>query len=108
MTIIVQQALLEELGNLMLRSAVTGYESLKCRFDYSCDQEDGSSTTGARFSYRANGEDTSAALLYPDREVLPDILPKLHAAMKEHTGGDWNAFTIEIDANGQAKTLFEY
>ncbi|MFT6774209.1 MAG: hypothetical protein ACJA1L_001921 [Paracoccaceae bacterium] len=33
---------------------------------------------------------------------------ELHALMKAHTGGDWNAFTITLDKDGKATVKFEY
>lgn len=88
-------------------SAEEGYSTASCRFDYS-SSPDGSISVGAEFSYMINGQEKSAALVYPERKKLGDLVPKLHKEMKVHTGGEWTSFMLTIDQDGKAKSKFEY
>ncbi len=36
------------------------------------------------------------------------LVKELHAKMKAHSGGDWDAFTLFINADGSVTTKFEY
>lgn len=102
-----QTQILGELCRIMHISAEANYSMAICRFDYSISLDE-SWSVGAEFSYIINGEEKSAVLIYPERKKLSVLLPKLHKEVKSLTGGDWRAFTLNIDADGNAKTNFEY
>ncbi len=103
-----QQALLDQLCDLMRKSAPDGHEACRCVFRYDFQPEDGSISTGARFSYQRDGAWVPAQLLFPDRGILVTVIPKLHSLMMGQTGGDWRALTIDLDRAGSAKVEFDY
>lgn len=39
---------------------------------------------------------------------LSKLVMELHALMKAHTDGSWNAFTITLDQDGKATVKFEH
>ncbi|WP_424942036.1 hypothetical protein [Aliiroseovarius crassostreae] len=104
-----QRLVIDQLYHLMVESAETGFDTATCRFEYYAE-EDGSRAVDTAFEYELNGSKHSKHLNYRQaREERPiGLVPKLHQLMKEHTGGDWQAFTLSIEENGQVKTKFEY
>lgn len=107
--IVKQREYIDQLYWLIRDSIEEEYEKAVCQFSYDHGYEDGSFSTGSQLSYFQNGElITSNALRYPDRRILRHIIPQLHALMKEHTGGDWHAFTLTINEDGSVTTKFEY
>lgn len=102
-----QTEILDKLSRIMHMSAEAGYSKLSCRFDYSVSP-DGSSSVGAQFFYVLDGKERSAALVYPERKKLGDLVPELHREMKGHTGGSWTGFTLVVDEKGTVKAYFEY
>jgi len=66
-----------------------------CRFEY-LKEDDGSSSVDSEFNYLVGDENKSAHLAY-DKELKPiQLVPKLHALMKQHTGGEWTVFTLTL------------
>lgn len=48
--------------------------------------------------------------LFPNdyaRNIM-QLCEQLHDVMQEHTGGDWQKFTLTIDEQGEAHTKFSY
>jgi hypothetical protein len=39
---------------------------------------------------------------------MPIVLSNYADTLKEHTGGDWQAFTLSIEEDEQVKTKFDY
>jgi hypothetical protein len=102
-----QKEIIERIYWLLRSSISEDSDSAKCEIRYE-RFEDGSSSIGGKASYTLGEEVTHCLLKYPDRRILDDAVPKLHAAMKAHTGGDWNAFTLFINEDGSVTTRFEY
>ena len=102
-----QRRIIDELYWLIKDSLTEDYDTASCHFDYQ-RFKDSSASIGARLSYSLGGETKYGILLYPDRQMLDIAIPQLHALMKAHTGGDWHAFTLSIDKEGQVVTKFEY
>ena len=104
-----QLLVVDQLYELILESVEAGFDTALCRFEY-ITEEDGSRSVDTALEYDLNGVKHSKHLKYKsakeDRPIT--LIPKLHRLMKEHTGGDWHAFTLSIEKNGQAKTMFEY
>lgn len=105
----IQKSLIDRLYWLVRESAPENAEDVCCRFDYSRSR-DGSISVNERFSYVLEGQRVSALLnLLDEKENRPiTIVPQLHHLMKEHTGGNWTAFTLEITEDGNVNTKFEY
>lgn len=104
-----QREYIDQLYWLMRDSIEEEYDKAICRFRYDHGYEDGSFSIGTRLSYVQNGQlITSKFLRYPDTRILDNVIPQLHALMKEHTGGDWHAFTLTINEDGSVTTKFEY
>ena len=102
-----QRAVIDKLYQLVLRSAANDFTEAACRFRYLLE-EDGSRAVDEQFWYFV-GEDRKSAFLDDDRTANPmDLVPKLHSLMKDHTGGDWDAFTLTIGKDGKVTTKFEY
>lgn len=102
-----QRLILDQLYRIVRGSCPPNAETAKCRFDYQ-RFEDGSSSVGQQFEYAEAGRLVSAPL---DRTLRASVMPvvkELHAKMKAHTGGDWKAFTLTINADGSVTTRFEY
>lgn len=102
-----QRQLIDKLYWLVRDSLNEKYDTASCWFDYQ-RFEDGSSSVGSRLSYELDGHVKYGMLRYPDSRILDDVIPSLHKAMKNHTGGDWRAFTLIINKNGSVTTKFEY
>ena len=45
---------------------------------------------------------------YFDSYEMCNLCKQLHDVMQEHTGGDWQKFTLTIDEQGEAHTKFSY
>ena len=103
-----QRQIIDQLYQIVKGSSPNGVESAKCRFDFGHGHADGSISVGSEFSYLHNGAEHYPALDRDLRCSVIDLVPKLHALMKVHTGGDWNAFTLTIDKDGRVTTKFEY
>ncbi len=102
-----QRQLIDKLYQLVRDSVADKYDTATCWFDYQ-RAEDGSISIGSRLSYESSGNTQYGRLRYPDRQILDDVIPQLHAKMKAHTGGDWQAFTLMINKDGTVTTKFEY
>jgi hypothetical protein len=100
-----QRALIDQLYRAVVARAPDGFTSAACRFEYDHGYEDGSSGVGSQLTFFV-GAERKYALLNNDQAL--DLVPRLHAAMKAHTGGDWNAFTLFINEDGSVTTRFEY
>ena len=105
--VIQQQDIITELYHLVRRSAPEKYTEAACRFEY-FKENDGSCSVEEKFWYFIAGERVST-FLDDDPEVdIMALIPQLHEIMRNHTGGDWNAFTLTIDQSGKSTTKFEY
>ena len=102
-----QRQLVDKIYWLVRDSLGDEYDTATCRIDYP-RFDDGSSSIGTRLSYERKGDTKYGQLRYPDDLILYDVVPQLHAAMKAHTGGDWQAFTLTINKDGSVTTKFEY
>lgn len=102
-----QRAVIDQLYHIVAGSMPTKASAASCWFDYR-RSKDGSSSVGQRFTYQLGGETVSAALDRELRRPVIQLVKQLHQLMKEHTGGDWQALTLSIDANGRVTTKFEY
>jgi hypothetical protein len=103
-----QRLIIDQLYRIVEGSCPSQATSARCRFKYDHGYADGSSSVGQAFYYTTNGESVSAALDRTLRAPVMDLVIQLHAAMKAHTGGDWNAFTLFINEDGSITTKFEY
>ncbi|MDO5657260.1 MAG: hypothetical protein Q4G36_02935 [Paracoccus sp. (in: a-proteobacteria)] len=103
-----QRLIIDQLYHIVDGSCPADATSARCRFRYDHGHEDGSESVTETFYFTVDGKSVSAAL---DRELafpVLDLVPQLHAAMKAHTGGDWDAFTLFINEDGSVTTKFEY
>jgi len=100
-----QRQIIDVLYQAVILVAPKDFDSVVCRFDYDHGYDDGSSSIGSQLAFSRNGV-TEYALLRNDDAL--DLVPVLHAQMKAHTGGDWNAFTLTIKEDGRVTTKFEY
>ncbi len=105
MSIDQQVALLNQITQLMCDSTHSQYEELRCEFDYESDQEGWS--VGCKFSIVRDGRNVSEFLDDPKNRAS-GLIHELHELMKGHTGGDWKAFALTVDAVGKAHTKFTY
>ena len=103
-----QREIIDKLYWLVRDSTPPKFTAVTCYFRFDHGYDDGSISIGSRISYETNGEIQHGLLRYPDVQMLDEAIPKLHALMKAHTGGDWNAFTLTIDKDGRVTTKFEY
>lgn len=103
-----QHKLIEQLFLVVKGSCPVDATSAKCRFEYDHGYEDGSLSVGSAFSYITRNEEFFPALERELRRSVKDLVLQLHAKMKAHTGGDWNAFILFINADGTVTTKFEY
>jgi hypothetical protein len=103
-----QRLIIDQLYRIVKGSCPSEATSARCRFDYDHGYEDGSSSVGQIFYYSKGDESVSAALDRTLRVSVMDLVIQLHAKMKAHTGGDWDAFTLFINEDGSVTTKFEY
>ena len=102
-----QKQIIEKLYWLAKISLDGLYDTAELWLDYR-RYDDGSSYIGGRLSYTWEGEKKYAIVRYPDSEILNEIIPRLHALMKSHTGGVWESLTLTIDKDGKVSTKFHY
>ncbi len=102
-----QQQIVWQLYGIVSESCPKESDEAKCRFEYS-RSNDGSTSVKQNFSYCVNDVRVYALLDRKLRSPVMGLVKELHALMKAHTGGDWNAFTLTIDNDGQVTTRFEY
>jgi hypothetical protein len=102
-----QRLILDQLYRIVIGSCPQNFETAKCRFGYE-RFEDGSSSVEQQFDYVTAGNIVSAALDRNLRAPVMSLVKQLHAKMKAHTGGDWQAFTQMINKDGSVTTKFEY
>lgn len=103
-----QRLIIDQLYRIVKGSCPSEATSARCRFEYDHGYEDGSESVGETFYFTKNGESVSAALHHTLAFPVMDLVPQLHAKMKAHTGGDWDAFTLFINEDGSVTTKFEY
>jgi hypothetical protein len=103
-----QRQVIDKLYWIVKGSTPKNASSSKCRFDYDHGYDDGSSSVGSKFFYFIGNESKSLALDANLREPVMPLVKELHAKMKAHTGGDWDAFTLTIEEDGRVTTKFEY
>ena len=103
-----QQDILQKLYEIVSVSRPEGIGEASCKFDLELF-EDGSSSVGQFFEYLdQDGVWVSSAL---DRELrLPvsKLVKDLHSDMLNHTGGDWDWFTLKIDSAEKVSVQFNY
>lgn len=103
-----QRLIIDQLYHIVKGSCPDNATSARCRFEYDHGYEDGSNSVGEEFWFyvgeNANSEYLSAEL----RRSVLGLVKELHAKMKAHTGGDWDAFTLFINEDGSVTAKFEY
>ena len=104
-----QREVVGQLAELMIASMPDSVTEADCRFELFLG-EDGSRSVGTEFPYAKAGIRTSARQhRAPERAKRPvSLVPKLHALMREHTGGSWHAFRLSIAPDGRITAKFEY
>lgn len=100
-----QRQIIDVLYRAILVVAPEKFSRAVCRFEYDHGFEDGSSSVGSQLTF-FDGDEKKYAVLKGDDAF--DLVPKLHAKMKSHTGGDWDAFTLFINEDGTVTSKFEY
>ncbi|WP_419811862.1 hypothetical protein [Bacterioplanoides sp.] len=103
-----QRQIIDKLYLIVKGSTPENASTSRCRFDYDHGYEDGSSSVGSEFVYFIGEEAKSLALDVNLRRPVMPLVKELHAKMKAHTGGDWDAFTLTIEEDGRVTTKFEY
>ena len=87
-------------------TSAEGYDTASCQFVYMIGV-DHNSSIGTNLSFEKDGQIYQGELSSIQTTVY-EVIPRLHAAMKAHTGGDWSEFTLTIGRDGQVKTKFHY
>jgi hypothetical protein len=103
-----QRKIIDQLYQIVRGSTPDNATSSSCRFEYDHGFSDGSCRVGERFCYFVGQERKSAAMDYNLSKPVMGLVKELHAKMKAHTGGDWDAFTLTIGEDGRVTTKFEY
>ena len=103
-----QRLIIDQIYRIIKGSCPSDATSARCRLQYDHGFEDGSESVEETFYYNRNGQSVSAALDHTLSFPIMDLVPELHAKMKTHTGGDWDAFTLFINEDGTVTTKFEY
>ena len=99
-----QTEILNNLVQIMHDEASDKYQKMNCRFEINL--EEGWSET--KFSFIENDVEISKAISENYTWAIHDMLQELHIAMKEHTGGKWDYFTLSLEKDGRAHTKFHY
>jgi hypothetical protein len=98
-----QQALLQEVAEVISEEADPGYASIRCTF--------GVYPTSFRtaFSFVDNdGDVVSRGMSRDGKDRAKIALRQLQAAMKAHTGGEWNELLATIDEAGEFTARFSH
>lgn len=103
-----QRQIIDQLYHIVRASCPEKFLSAKCLFEYDHGFADGSASVGSAFSYVSDNVEHFPALDRDLRLSVKKLVPDLHAKMKAHTGGDWDAFTLFINEDGSVTTKFEY
>ena len=96
-----QRQIIELLYEAIISVAPQTFSNAVCRFGY--HRDNGSVDNGLTFFI---GDAKKYASLQNDQ--IFDLVSTLHAKMKAHTGGDWDAFTLLINEDGSVETKFEH
>lgn len=102
-----QRQLIDHLYRIVKGSCPVEFQKAKCRFAYE-RFEDGSSSVEQQFYFTKNDQEISEVLDRELRRSVMRLVKDLHAKMKAHTGGSWDAFTLFINEDGTVTTKFEY
>ena len=102
--IIQQQALLDEIAQILHNEADDGYEKVSCKFEWIPDY----ATINLSFHFMISEESIRRHISTANDIRVFDLAEELRAVMKSHTGGEWTSFTLTLDKNGKAHTKFEY
>ncbi len=103
-----QRLIIDQLYRVVKGSCPEEATSALCRFEYDHGYEDGSSSVVEEFWHSSGGSAVSDFLSRDLRCSVTMLVKELHAKMKAHTGGDWEAFTLFINEDGTVTTKFEY
>lgn len=103
-----QKLIIDQLYQIVKGSCPSETASARCRFEYDHGYEDGSSSISEEFWYVIDDNAVSAYLNRELRSPVMGLIKELHAKMRAHTGGDWEAFTLFINEDGTVTTKFEY
>ena len=100
-----QRQIIDQLYHAVMSNAPEEFTEAACRFEYDHCDEDGSNSVGSQLTFFHQTEKEYA---YLRNSNALKLVPDLHAKMKAHTGGDWDAFTLFINEDGSVTTKFEY
>ncbi len=103
-----QRLIIDQLYQVVKGSCPEEANSAHCRFEYDHGYEDESSSVVEEFWHSSGGRAVSDFLSRDLRYPVTRLVRELHAKMKAHTGGDWDAFTLFINEDGTVTTKFEY
>ncbi len=103
-----QRKLIDKLYQMVEASSPEDATSSCCKFTYRHGFKDGSTSVKQTFSYTLNSEKVPGRLNSEFIFEVQPVVEELHAKMKAHTGGDWDAFTLTIGEDGRVTTKFEY
>lgn len=94
--------ILGKLANILFNSIDQKYEKLHCKYEYIFG------TISTSISYEKNSDVISIEAPCGVASENLDLCLELRELMKSHTGGEWNSFTLTLDADGKAHTKFHY
>ncbi|WP_157039494.1 hypothetical protein [Aquincola tertiaricarbonis] len=100
-----QVLVLNQILEMMHRSAGSKYDTMRCEFKY--ETYDGGWSVDLKYSLVRNGVFVSKFLDDPEDRV-PQLVHELHELMEAHTGGRWHGFVLALDENGRANSSFDY
>lgn len=102
-----QKAVLEEIYWVIRDASPAGCDTATCIIEFGVSPN-GHFSVDSRVSYDIGG--TTKHDIFDDDglDVLDRTVPKLHALMKEHTGGAWSGFSMTVDKDGKLSTKFDY
>ncbi len=102
-----QREALDKIYDLLLCSVDDDFVTAECVIAYR-RFDGGGAAIQSNASFFANGETKHVLLKYPDRQILDEVVPKLHSMMKDHTGGEWTGLKLKINQDGTVTTKFDY
>lgn len=94
--------ILEKLANILFNSVDQKYEKLHCNY------KSIHGTISTSISYETNSERVSIEAPVGVASKNLELCLELRELMKNHTGGEWDSFTLTLDADGKAHTKFHY
>jgi hypothetical protein len=100
-----QTEIMEKIAQILHEEADYKYEKVTGNFNFSGGYRGSAAIT---IHITREGKDLNPGISDNNIFEANNLAVELRAAMKAHTDGEWDSFTLTLDADGKAHTKFHY